>query len=132
MICRWSTDDVLRRSWVQIPPWSEYFSVLVLGPHSNFQSLLATVFASEKCHQLAYGRHVLVNTDHKPLEAIFKKPLDRAPKCLQGMLLRVLAYDTDYQYTSGHTQHLAEMMSRSFILAGNQGTPNEFEAINAV
>ena len=94
--------------------------------------MLAIVFALEKWHQFAYGRHVLVNTDHKPLEAISKKPLDRPPKRLQGMLLRILAYDINVQYTPGHTQHLADMMSRSFLPADNQGTPNEFEVINAV
>ena len=93
--------------------------------------MLAIVFALEKWHQFAYGRHVLVNTDHKPLEAISKKPLDRAPMRLQGMLLRILAYGIDVQYTSGHSQYLADMMSRSFIPAGNQGTSNEFEVINA-
>ena len=73
-----------------------------------------------------------MNTDHKPLEAISKKPLDRAPKHLQGMLFRILAYDINVQYTPGHTQHLADMMNRSFILGGNQGIRNELEVIDAV
>ena len=73
-----------------------------------------------------------MKTDRKPLEAISKKRLDRAPKHLQGMLLRILAYDIDIQYTPGHTQHLADMMNWSFIPAGNQGIPSEFEAIDAV
>ena len=96
------------------------------------KEMLAIVFALEKWHQFAYGRRVLVNTDHKPLEAISKKPLDRATKRLQGMLLRILAYDINVQYTPGHTQQPAGMMSRSFIPAGNQGIPNEFEVIIAV
>ena len=29
LISRWSSGDQTRRSWVQIPPWSEFFSVLV-------------------------------------------------------------------------------------------------------
>lgn len=89
-------------------------------------------YALKKWHQFSYGRHVLVNTDCKLLESIAKKPLDRAPKRLQDMLLRILAYDADVRYTPGHTQHLADMMSGSFIPAGNQGTSNEFEVINAV
>lgn len=79
--------------------------------------MLAIVFALDKWHQFAYGRHVLVNTDHKPLKSIAKKPLDRVPKRLQGML---------------HVHHLADMMSGSFIPANNQGTSNKFEVINAV
>ena len=86
----------------------------------------------EKWHQYVYGRHVVIKTDHKPLESIAKKPLDRAPKRLQGMLLRSLAYDIDIQYTPGHTQHLADMMSRSFLPADLQAHPSEFESVNAV
>ena len=70
------------------------------------KEMLAVVFALEKWHQFAYGRHVLVNTDHKALDAISKKPLDRAPRRLQGLLLRILAYDIDFQYTPGHKEHL--------------------------
>ena len=71
----------------------------------------AIVFALEKWHYFAFGRRIIIKSDHKPLEAITKKPLDRAPKRLQGMLLRSLAYDIEVQYSPGHTQHLADMMS---------------------
>ena len=113
-----------------------YASRALTDPETRYatieKEMLAIVFALEKWHQFAYGRSVLVNTDHKPLEAISKKPLDRAPKRLQGMLLRILAYDFNVQYTPGHTQHLADMMSRSFLPADHQRTPSEFEVINAV
>ena len=35
-----------------------------------------------------YGRCVAVQSDHKPLEMIFKKSLHKAPKRLQRMLMR--------------------------------------------
>ena len=62
------------------------------------KEMLAIVFALEKWHQFTYGRPVTIHTDHKPLISIVRKPLDRAPKRLQGMLLRALAYDIDVQY----------------------------------
>ena len=78
--------------------------------------MLAVVFALEKWHQFVFGRHVVVRTDHKPLEAITKKPLDKAPRRLQGMLLRSLAYDIDVQYIPGRTQHLADIvMTETFF-----------------
>ena len=43
----------------------------------------------ERFHTYTYGREVTVESDHKPLEVIFKKPLHRAPKRLQRMLMRV-------------------------------------------
>jgi len=52
--------------------------------------MLAIVFAMEKWHQFTFGRPVIVYSDHKPLESITKKPLDKAPKRLQGMLMRAL------------------------------------------
>ena len=38
------------------------------------KKLLAVVFALDKFKQYAYGRPVTVESDHKPLEAIAKKP----------------------------------------------------------
>ena len=47
------------------------------------RAMLAIVlFALEKWHQFTYGRHITVYSDHKLLESITKKPLDRAPKRL--------------------------------------------------
>ena len=61
------------------------------------KEMLAVVFALEKWHQLSFGRHVIVRTDHKPCEAVTKKHLNRAPRHLEGMLLRSLAYDIEVQ-----------------------------------
>ena len=43
------------------------------------KELLAIVYACERFHQYIYGRTVEVETDHKPLETILKKPLHQAP-----------------------------------------------------
>ena len=48
------------------------------------------------------------------------------------MLLRSLAYDIEVQYVPGRTQHLADMMSRSYLPAKGQETHSEFEAVNVV
>ncbi len=40
------------------------------------KELLAIVYGCEKFHQYVYGKTVQVETDHKPLETVFKK----APK----------------------------------------------------
>ena len=97
-----------------------------------YKGYAGVVFKLEKWHQFVFGRHVVVRTDHKPLEAITKKPLDGAPRYQQGMLLRSLAYDIEVQYVPGHKQHLAEMMSRSYLPATGQDTYSEFEAVNVV
>ena len=43
------------------------------------KELLAILFGCEKFHEYLYGRKVIVESDHKPLEAITKKPLASAP-----------------------------------------------------
>ena len=42
------------------------------------KELLAIVFAVTKFHSYIYGREVLIESDHKPLESIVKKPLHTA------------------------------------------------------
>ena len=51
------------------------------------KEMLAVVFSFEHFHQYTFGRHTVVISDHKPLEMIARKPLSKAPKRLQGMLL---------------------------------------------
>ncbi|KAK3750477.1 hypothetical protein QZH41_018118 [Actinostola sp. cb2023] len=96
------------------------------------KEMLAVVFALEKWHQFTYGRAVQVCTDHKPLVSINQKSLDKAPRRLQGMLLRSLNYNIDIQYRPGKEQHLADMMSRSFLPLNSHESQEEFEVINAV
>ena len=59
---------------------------------------LAIVFAMERFHQFTYGRMTMVQSDHKPLETIMKKPLSKAPLRLQRMLLRLQRYDIAVSY----------------------------------
>ena len=54
------------------------------------KELLAIVFSVEKFNDYTFaGRKTIVHTDHKPLESIVKKLLHRAPKRLQGMMIRL-------------------------------------------
>ena len=65
------------------------------------KEMLAIVYALEKFNQFTYGRHVTIYIDHKPLEAISKKPLAHAPRRLQGMIMRFQKCDFDVQYERG-------------------------------
>ena len=48
--------------------------------YSNIErELLAILFACEKLHTYIFGRTIDVNSDHKPLESIFAKPIRLAP-----------------------------------------------------
>lgn len=91
---------------------------------------LAIVFSLERFHQYTFGRRTIVHSDHKPLEMIVKKPLYKAPRRLQGMLLRMLQYDTEVVYHKGKEMYIADTLSRSYLQ--HQGGTDNFGAVNAV
>ena len=73
-------------------------------------------FATSKFHQYVYGKSaVSVQTDHKPLESILKKPLCKAPPILQRLMLRLHPYDLDVHYVPGKYKYLADTLSRACI-----------------
>ena len=89
------------------------------------------MFAVQKWHQYAFARHVAVQSDHKPLEAIFTKPLASAPRRLQGMMLRLQGYNLTIKWTKGKDLVLADTLSRAYL----QKVPSrqeEFETVNMV
>ena len=56
-----------------------------------------------------------VQSDHKPLEVIFKRPLVTAPKRLQRMLLLLQRYSLKVTYVRGSDMYIADMLSRAYI-----------------
>ena len=77
------------------------------------KELLAIVFGAERFHTYVYGRDkILVESDHKPLEAIFRKPLSSAPLRLQKMLLRLQKYNIEVVYKKGSEMYVADAISR--------------------
>ena len=97
------------------------------------KELLAIVFALERFHQYTFARHVTVSSDHKPLESIIKKSLFKAPRRLQGMLMRMQKYQVTIVYKPGREMHIADTLSRAFPLKCEEKNPQEeFEQINMV
>jgi len=76
------------------------------------KELLAIVFACTKFHQFIYGFNTAVQTDHKPLESIVKKPLHKISPRLQRMLLRLQKYDLSLKFVKGKYLHVANTLSR--------------------
>ncbi|UYV69971.1 K02A2.6-like, partial [Cordylochernes scorpioides] len=73
---------------------------------------LAIKFGCDKLHQLIYGKTVDVETDHRPLETIFKKPLSKAPPRLQIIFLQIQQYDLRIKYKKGKELLTADLLSR--------------------
>ena len=79
------------------------------------KELLAIVFGAERFESYLYGRKFIVESDHKPLEAIMKKSVLSAPKRLQRTILRLQKLDFDIIYKKGSEIFLAAMLGRSDV-----------------
>ena len=93
---------------------------------------LAVAFACRNFHQYIYGKSVVVDPDHKPLQEISTKPLSQAPLRLQRMLLNLRGYDVEIRYLPGCKQVLADTLSRAAVPTGDSEAYEEFQEINMV
>ena len=77
--------------------------------------------ACTKFYHYLYGKQdVVVHSDHQPLETIFKKPLSKAPKRLQRMMLQLQSFKFTVVYKKGKYMYLADTLS-----ALNLPTPSD-------
>ena len=77
------------------------------------KELLAIYFGVTKFHQYIFGNRFTVETDHKPLIAIFKKTLNSCPPRLQRILLSLQNYDLNVIYKPGKDLVIADSLSRA-------------------
>ena len=74
--------------------------------------LLGVVFAMERLYNYVYGEPVRVETDHKPLETIWKKSIATASPRFQRLLLRLAIYEIKIEYICGKDNSIADALSR--------------------
>lgn len=72
----------------------------------------AIKYGCKQFHEYVYGKHLTIETDHKPLEIIFKKPLHTATPRLQRILFDVTQYAPDVHYKKGAELYVADTLSR--------------------
>ena len=95
------------------------------------KELLAVTFGLERFHQYTYGRKVIVQSDHKPLEIIAKKNMHQAPKRLQRLILRLQTYDVQIIYHPGNKMYIADTLSRAYLPATKEDEKQvEMEQVN--
>ena len=66
-----------------------------------------------------------IQSDHKPLEAIVKKPLQNTPPPLQIMLLSLQKYDIDLVYLAGKENILADTLTCAYLEETTDDIPEE-------
>lgn len=98
-----------------------YYASRVLTPTERKyaqieKELLAIRFACSRFDQFIAGNpNITVRTDHKPLLAIFKKPVLSSSKRIQVMLLQLQRYNVKLEYHSGKEVVIADTLSRAPI-----------------
>lgn len=96
--------------------------------------MYAILVACDKFHNFVCGQEeVMVETDHKPLEKIFRKPLLQAPMRLQRMLLNLQKYVLNVKYKPGNIKELvlADTLSREFLKKYKE-TDNDVFSVNMI
>lgn len=92
------------------------------------KEMLAIVFGCERFHEYVYGQPcVVVESDHKPLEMIFRKPLHQAPMRLQKMLLKLQKYQLQVTYKPGSELYIADTLSRAALNEEASDLEDEYE-----
>lgn len=94
------------------------------------KELLAIYFGTQKFHKYIYGaKNIQVQTDHKPLISIIKKPITKvgSPR-LRRLCLKLLNYRLNLNYIPGKDIHFADMLSRCSI----KTTEKDYEMLDMV
>ena len=77
------------------------------------KEMLAVVFGCERFHKLLYGsKSITIESDHKPLENIMRKPIHAAPLRIQRMMLKLQPYEFKLIHKKGKDMGLADCLSR--------------------
>ena len=81
--------------------------------YSNIErELLAIVFAHKRLNHYTFGRTLTVQSDHQPLQNIWKKSIVSASPRLQRLLLRLAHYDLNIEFLRGKENMIADALSR--------------------
>ncbi|GFR29096.1 retrovirus-related Pol polyprotein from transposon 17.6 [Trichonephila clavata] len=74
---------------------------------------MAVIYGLEHFNYYTYGSIVTVQTDHKPILGLSKKPCDTISPRLQRMLLRLDKYNIQLEYVPGKNLVIADALSRA-------------------
>ena len=81
--------------------------------YSNTErELLAIVFALKRLNHYTFGRTITVQSDHQPLQSIWKKSIVSSSPRLQRLLLRLAHYDINIEFLWGKENVIADALSR--------------------
>ena len=94
--------------------------------YSNIErELLAIVFALERLNHYTFGRTITVQSDHQPLQSIWKKSIVSTSPRLRRLLLRLAHYDINIEFLHGKENVIADALGRVCPLQSNNSKIKE-------
>lgn len=94
-----------------------YASRKLTGTEKRYSQIekecLSIVFAQTRIPYFLLGRSFVVETDHKPLLQISKKPIDSMSMRLKRWMLALQSYDFDLRFIQGRANVLADALSHN-------------------
>jgi hypothetical protein len=113
--CDWAVGAFLAQIHDEILRPNGYFSKGLSKAQKKYpkieKELLAIVLGIEFFHEILYGRHFIVITDHKPLIYLLKKK-EHVAQRLQRWILKMQIYEFEIRYIPGKLNNTADGLSR--------------------
>ena len=82
--------------------------------YSNIErEMLAAVWGCEVLSNFVYGMYITIQSDHKPLVEIVKKPMHKISPRLRRLALRLYVYAFNLEYLPGSKMMIADALSRA-------------------
>ena len=94
----------------------------------NIERELLVAFSMERLHNYVYGEPVRVQTDHKPLEQVWKKRIAAASSRIQGLLLMLAKYEIQLEYIRGKDNSITFALSRVYPLSPEPQDAKQMDA----
>lgn len=94
----------------------EYASVSLTPTQQRYnhieKELLALTYGCERFHYFLFCKKFKIQTDHRPLLGLLKKPIDELSPRIQRLAIRLLRYNFDLVYVPGKQMLVADALSR--------------------
>ena len=95
------------------------------------KELTAIVYALQRLHHFIHGGRVTIQTDHKPLVAMYNREVHHSTIRQQRLLLKIHEHDVHMEYLKGKDNSIADALSR-LPLASSNDTEVDIIPIHAI
>ena len=93
-----------------------YVSRALTETEQRYSNIERELFALKRLNHYTFGRTITVQSDHKPLQSIWKKSIVSTSPRLQRLSLRLAHYDINIEFLWQKENVIADALSRVCLL----------------